>query len=260
LLIGTRARQALRRTAEWEKRTIGVSSLIPVMLKSRLKRVVRKTLLPEGRRHAADELPDLFRQLQERGSRYVVIRWFDELPYHADGDVDFLVADESLPDFEALLNKRREGVPCDVYSESAVPGYRYGDVAYYPPELARRILERRVSRPGFVSVPCTEDHFFSLAYHCLYHKGPDCGLPTSTSGARPVSVPKHDYHGTLAALADELGLDVELTMESLDALLEQRGWRPDREVLNRLMIDNLWLRKRLGAEQPERSLEAARHG
>jgi hypothetical protein len=253
----TRAKQALRRTAEWEKRTIGVSSFMPVMLKSRLKRAVRKTLLPEGRRHAAaDKLHDLFRQLEERGSRYVVIRWFEDLPDRVDGDIDFLVADESLADFEALLNKDRDGIPCDVYSESAVPGYRYGDIAYYPPELARRILDRRVHRQGFVSVPCAEDHFFSLAYHCLYQKGPDCGLPSSTPGVRPVSVPNHDYRGALAALAAGLGLHVDLSMEGLDTILKERGWRPGGEALSRLKIDNIWLQKRLRAEE----LQAGHHG
>jgi len=230
---------------------------MPEMLKRPLKRIARKALLPEGRRHAAMRLPDLFHQLKERGSSYVVIRWFDDLPFRADGDIDFVVADDSLADFEALLNRNREGIPCDVYSESALRGYRYGDVAYYPPELARRILDRRVYRDGSVSVPCAEDHFFSLAYHCLYHKGTDCGLPTSNRGVRPAAVPKHDYRGTLAALAAEVRLKVNLDMESLDELLEARGWRPDREMLERLMVDNLWLCLR---DDPERALEARGHG
>jgi hypothetical protein len=254
LLIGTRAKEALRRTAEWEKRTIGVSSLMPATLRRGLKRAIRKTLLPEARRFvAADKVQDLFRAFEARGTRYVVLRWFDGLPYSVDGDIDFLVADEALPDFEELLSHHRAGIPCDLYSESGVPGYRYGDIPYYPPELARRILERRTIREGSVSVPSAEDHFFSLAYHCLYQKGGDCGLPTSTPGVRPAAVPKHDYRGTLGSLADELGLTIDLNMEALDGLLAQRGWRPPREILDRLMIDNVWLRNRLraaGSESP----------
>ena len=250
MTIATRAKQALRQGAQWEKRTIGMSSFVPLALRRRMKRAIRKSLLPEGRRFFSGRLEDLFRRLDERGACYVVVRWFEDLPHRVDGDIDFLVADDSLDDFETVLDRNRVGFPCDVYSESAVEGYRYGNLSYYPPELARRILDRRISHDASVSVPCTEDHFFSLAYHCLYHKGPDCGLPTSTSGVRPVRAPNHDYRARLEGLAAELGLSVDMNMEALDALLNEHGWRPAHHVLDRLATENAWLRARLLAERP----------
>lgn len=250
MTIATRAKQALRQSAQWEKRTIGMSSLVPLALRRRMKRAIRKSLLPEGRRFFSGRLEDLFRKLDERGARYVVVRWFEGLPQRPDGDIDFLVADEALDDFETVLDRDRVGVPCDVYSVSAVQGYRYGTISYYPPELAQRILERRVFREASVRVPCTEDHFFSLAYHCLYHKGPDCGLPTSTPGVRPVRAPNHDYRARLEALAAELGLAVDMNMEALDALLDEHGWRPGHDVLDCLAAENAWLRARLRVAQP----------
>ncbi len=248
-MIGARAKEALRRTAQWEKRTLGLGALLPPALKRPFARAIRKNLLPEGRRFiAADKLEQLFAALHETGATYVVIRWFEKLPLNPEGDIDFLIADGALPDIEALLSRKRGGIPCDLYSESGRPGFRYGNIAYYPPSLAGRILERRTLHKNVVSVPCPEDHFFSLAYHCLYHKGLDCGLPTSQRSLRPVSRPNHDYLGTLAALASELGLKVELNMEALETLLHASGWRPPRAMLERLAIDNVWIRDYLGVD------------
>jgi hypothetical protein len=69
-------------------------------------------------------------------------------------------------------------------------------------------------------------------------------------------VPNHDYRGALAALAAGLGLHVDLSMEGLDTILKERGWRPGGEALSRLKIDNIWLQKRLRAEE----LQAGHHG
>ena len=210
-----------------------------------------RVLLPEGRRFVApDRLDHLFTTLRQSGAPYVVVRWFDDLPDRPDGDIDFLISDEAVPTIEALLSRERGGVPCDIYSELGQPGYRYGDIAYYPAHLARQIIERRTLHRDVVSVPCPEDHFFSLAYHCLYHKGLDCGLPTSQPGLRPASRPNHDYLGTLAALASEMGLKVQLIMELLDALLHDRGWRPPRPILERLAIDNVWIQNYFDIRPP----------
>ena len=138
MMIATRAKQALRQGAQWEKRTIGMSSFVPLALRRRLKHAIRKSLLPEGRRFFSGRLEDLFRKLDERDACYVVVRWFEDLPHRVDGDIDFLVADDSLDDFETVLDRNRVGFPCDVYSE--VPRSRVigTETSLITPELARR--------------------------------------------------------------------------------------------------------------------------
>jgi hypothetical protein len=223
--------------------------MMPNSVKRRLNRAIRKKMLPEGRRFLpADGAVEFFKAVHARGTNYVVIRWFETLPEQHDGDIDFLVADDGLADFEVLLDRKPSEIACDVYAASGAPGFSYGGIPYYPPELARRILERRVTVAGTVAAPCPEDHFLSLAYHCVYRKGPDSGLPTRHRSVRPVATPKHDYRATLDALSRKLGLTVAIDMESLDAFLGEQGWRPPAAILHQLSADNHWIRYHFGAE------------
>jgi len=249
MTVGTRAKHALRRAAEWERKKLGISTIMPASVQRRLRKMIRKRMLPEGRRFLpVDGAVEFFQVLQAKGTCYVVIRWFESLPDQHHGDIDFLVGDDGLADFEALLDRNPSGIPCDVYAESGMPGFSYGGIPYYTPELARRILDRRVTVAGTVAAPCPEDHFLSLAYHCVYRKGPDSGLPTSHRLVRPVSTPKHDYHGTLTALARKLGLRIAIDMESLDQFLGEQGWRPPASILQQLAADNLWIHYQFGAD------------
>jgi hypothetical protein len=245
--VATRAKHLLRHAAEWERDKLGISSMMPKPIRRRVLRLIRKKMLPEGRRFLPTDRPaEFFQALHDRGTRYVVIRWFEGLPEQHDGDIDFLVGDEGLAEFETLLDRDPAGISCDVYAESGAPGYSYGGIPYYPPQLARRILERRVTVAGSVAAPCPEDHFLSLAYHCVYRKGPDSGLPTRYRSVRPVAAPKHDYRGTLAALASSLGLRIGIDMESLDQYLGEHGWRPPASILQRLADDNHWIHYHFG--------------
>lgn len=256
MALAGRARRALGDAVRWERRTIGVTELVPPRVRGKLRRLLGMGSLQDARRYApAGGLEELFDTLHRRNASYVVIRWFESLPGSADGDIDFLVADDALATFEELLDADAGGVPCDLYSATGVRGYRYAGMSYYPSLLAQRILARRTSAAGKVSVPCPEDHFFSLAYHALYQKGLRSGLPTSLS-LQPEAAPLHDYEGTLKNLATALQLPVELSMEGLEAFLASRGWRPPAAMLKRLARQNKWVRmyffdRRLFAPSPD---------
>lgn len=254
MFMTTRAKHALRRAAHWERNRLGLFAIMPAHVRRGLRRIIGKGLLPEARRFLSpDRTADFFQALQRSGTSYVVIRWFEALPRLPDGDIDFLVADRDLAAFEALLGHDSSGISCDVYAEGGVPGFSYGRIPYYPPELARRILERRVTVADCVSAPCPEDYFLSLAYHCVYRKGPDSGLPTLYQSVRPVRVAKHDYAGKLAALAAKVGLRVRIDMESLDQFLAEQGWRPSASVLEKMAANNNWIRYHFGRARHSRS-------
>jgi hypothetical protein len=249
VLMTKLARRAIGRIVEAERRTTGLSELIPPRVRYELRQAIGMAPLGEGRRYAPGPgLERLFETLNERNTAYVVLRWFEDLPDRPDGDIDFLAADEALPEFNTLLGFEKSGFPCDVYSESGRRGFRYAGMPYFPPLLARGLLSRRIVNAAGVSVPCPEDHFLSLAYHAVYQKGLQSGLPTSVPNLQPDPAPKHDYRRTLARLAERIHVPVEVSMEALDEVLSSAGWRPAAPVLKRLARYNVWIRRYFGAD------------
>jgi hypothetical protein len=120
-------------------------------------------------------------------------------------------------------------------------------MAYYPPAIAKQILDRSIVLGTHIHAPNPEDHFRSLAYHAVYHKGEASGLPTALDGVQPTATPEHDYAGILSALARSLRIPVAITLEGLDEHLASVGWRPPIDTLGRLAVKNSWVRQRLPA-------------
>ena len=194
-------------------------------------------------------LEELFDELNRLGVRYAVLRWFETLQSVEPGeDVDILVADEDLHHLRPFL--RSYLVPpgtqkFDVYSVSGLPGSDFLAVPYMTSGFASGLLDRAVLLRGRFRVPDEQDHFDSLAYHAVYHKGERSGLPEDAA-AEPIAAPaEHDYAAVLAALAGRLGLSVAITLEGLDSYLADKGLRPPLDTLDKLGATNPWLRARL---------------
>ena len=187
-----------------------------------------------------------FRNLLRRNTRYVALRWFEDFPNITPGeDIDLLVDDADLSAMENILRPEKEGIPCDVYTVSGLPATNYRSMAYYPPYLAEQILDRRVLFKDLLSTPSCADYFLSLAYHAIYHKGLNAGIPTSLHESATSDYPDHDYAKKLAMLATKCGIDYgELTMEALDDCLSHHGWRPPIDTLAKLMPGNRWIKRR----------------
>lgn len=183
-----------------------------------------------------------FERLAEEQVSYAILRWFDCLPHIEPGeDIDMLIADQDVRKFEDVLREEPGLIPCDVYSVSGLKGTSYKNMAYYPPKLAKQILERAILFKDCFRVPCQEDHFLSLSYHAIYHKGKKSGIPKSLQDRQPLTFePEHDYAGILANLAESLGLSMDITLDGLDQYLASRGWRPPLDTLMRLDSRSIW--------------------
>jgi hypothetical protein len=194
-------------------------------------------------------LDEFFTELDRLGVRYAVLRWFETLPEVEPGeDVDILVADEDVRRLRPLLASYL--VPLgtqkfDVYSVSGLAGSDFLTVPYFTSDFARGVLERSVLLRGRYRVPCDQDHFDSLAYHAVYHKGAASGLPENAAVEPLGGDGDHDYAAVLGALAERLSLPVSLTLESLDTYLAEKGLRPPLDTLDKLSATNPWLRGRL---------------
>ena len=148
---------------------------------------------------------------------------------------------------DRLLSRdpRVEGIPCDVYDVSGRNDFAWNGTAYYPPRLSAMILSRSVMEQSGALVPCVEDHFRSLAFHAVYHKGHSSGLAVRV-GAKPrIAHPDHDYAGTLQDLAYGLNVAVEISLSGLDLHLASVGWRPALDNLAKWSRRNSWLEELL---------------
>ncbi len=219
-------------------------------VKHRIKDELRRWVRPGGRArhyvHRRFSCENFFQQLAERKIRYVVMRWFDDLPLIEPGeDVDLLVADEDLSKLSDLFSRFRTPLACDLYSLTGLPGSDFRKMAYYPPYIAEKMIERAETLRGLYRVPCKRDHFMSLAFHALYHKGYKSGLETKlTPSTPPMKHPDHDYSAILTRLASELSIDVRIDLESLDEYITGEGWRPPFDMLARLALWNSWIEDR----------------
>ena len=191
----------------------------------------------------------LLDRLEDAGLDYVALRWFEGLPELEPGeDLDMLVSDQDLAKAQAFLAEEPGTIPVDLYSESGLRGADYQDMAYYPPVLARAMLDRSVTHPSGCRVPAPRDHLHSLAYHAVYHKGPRSGIPSLVLGGRN-ETPEHDYAGALHDLAKSLGVALPDTLEGLDEYLAREGWQPARDTLRRLTGSNPWIEKRFFSQE-----------
>ena len=182
--------------------------------------------------------------------QYIVLRFFEELPelHREAGDLDLLVSDEDKPKVLQYLTSS-----CNQFKEDAgdirvglhsVSGDR-GMVPYYPPPLARAMLERAVSGPAGSLIPEPKDALFSMMYHALYHikKGYASGIPSEHSNYTDRH-PENDYAGLIFDQAAQLNLDVGRTMEAMDNFLAREGWRPKIDTLAKIAETNAWVRDR----------------
>ena len=224
-----------------------VSSLMARLFRRRRPDPVTGKFRRRARRYIPPEigLEQFFRTLLDRKVRYVVLRWFDELPQiEPGGDVDLLIHDDDIEKISDLFVSEVRGVACDLFSVSGLRGSSFRGIPYLPPAKAIGVLERAVVFRDLMLVPSPEDYFLSLAYHAIYQKGLRSGLPTSKAGLRPDLNPRHDYAGILAKLAADVNIQVPITMESLDEYLGARGWHPSPEMIPALAKRNEWVAAR----------------
>lgn len=173
--------------------------------------------------------------LNQRGIMYVLLRWWENLPDFPPGeDINILVKDEHrdlINDLVSLSDKR--GVKCDIYTVSGVKnGSRFG-VPVFPFELTQALLTKRVFFNG-AYVPSPFLNFASVAYHAIFHKGHDSGVPGF--GIEPTSY-VYDYTTKLKELALNLGIEVEVTVAGLFEWLKKERFTPAEDTLTKLVMN-----------------------
>lgn len=186
---------------------------------------------------------------------YVVLRFFERLPelHRKGGDLDILVSDEDVDRVRTFLAEHPGTLPIGLHAVSSLQNNR-AKIAYYPPPIALGMLKRAVDGPAQSRIPAQKDAFLALAYHALYHKGFGSGLPSSIPGHEQPEIAENDYTGELRTMAQELGLEIDITMEALDDYLAQEGWRPKIDTLAKIAATNEWVWHRFFLQKSEEEI------
>lgn len=226
------------------------------MLKCLLKPIHRHYYLQKWRqKHRKDKtvrlkvcrVLEVLREFEQRNIPYVVLRWFEEVPLNLEQeatfkeDVDLLIEPSKMDQIAELAGSHRGTMKCDLYSTTAKLGTSYLGMPYYPPVMAQEILANRVRYQGLFYVPSPQYHFNSLAYHLVYHKGLESGIPAGcdlTTNPQP----KRQYAEKLEELGEVNGIDLArpYTLCSLHNYLKLIHWDMPYDLLVRWPRQTAW--------------------
>lgn len=174
---------------------------------------------------------DFFRELDRLKIEYVVLRWFEEVPLTPEDektttkDIDILFRDSDLKKVMRIGARFPGNVLAEFYSVSGKRGTSARGYPYYPPALAEQIITHREQYRNHFYIPSPREHFQSLCYHLVYHKGYDSGLPINSS--EPLrATSSRDYQSLLSEFSGEIDLKLEqtITLESLYRHLVATHW------------------------------------
>ena len=187
------------------------------------------------------------RRLEEAGISYVVLRWPEELPLYAfeeagfQEDVDLLVDLDMLDSMASLAAEHHGRIPVDLYSVSGRKGANYLKMPYFPPAFALEVLASRVRHPNGFFIPNKSMYFWSLAYHLVYHKGQEAGIP-SGCGLKVDCRPKREYGLLLRKLGADAGICIpnNYTLINLHNMLEKMHLNMSFDLLVRWPKQTPW--------------------
>jgi predicted Ser/Thr protein kinase len=189
-------------------------------------------------------LEAFFQELNKKNIYYCILRWFDDLPNIEDNeDVDILVEDNDLTKVYSVIDKKPGIIPFDIYSKTGIPGSDFKSLPYYAYSLAERVLEDKILYKNVYKVPTPENYFYLLAYHVVFHKGEDSGLPSKQYKVIPSIKSDHDYLYHLKAISSKANIDIDdFTLEGLHRYLDIKGYVPPLDTQYKLSLHNKYLK------------------
>ena len=192
-------------------------------------------------------LDEFFRELNRKKISYSILRWFEDLPkLDENEDVDLLVEDNDLTKVYSIIDKRPGLIPFDIYSKSGIPGSDFKHLPYYVYSLAEKALNDAVLLKNTFRVPTWENYFYLLAYHAVFHKGENSGIPSKKYQMNLTDKPDHDYLDYLKKISTKANIDIdEFTLEGLHSYLETKGYIPPLDTQYKLSLYNQYLKSYL---------------
>ena len=204
-------------------------------------RLFRARRMHKTVRFKVGDLQEFYTAMNAANVPYCVLRWADDVPYQKfedsgyTHDIDHLIGRNAISDICRMASEQPGSVKCDFYSIDGERGSAYASMPYLTPALAAGVLQRRVRKDYPFFVPSLTDEFFSFAYHLVYHKGAECGVPTGIAGITTNAAPVRDYLAELVRLSTRahVSLGSNITLLSIHEFLRQHGWNMPHDLMVR---------------------------
>ena len=220
------------------KRGFKFSLYVGIKKNKKKKRITRHYLSP------LVGLENFFQELNTKNISYCILRWFDNLPdIEENEDVDILVDDKDLNKVYSIIERKPGIIPFDIYSKTGISGSDFNHLPYYVYSLAESALKNTRLYKSAYKVPTMENYFYLLAYHVVFHKGEESGLPSKQYKVTPANKSDHDYLYHLKAILTEANIDFnDFTLEGLHSYLEIKGYAPPLDTQYKLSLHNHYLK------------------
>ena len=212
---------------------------------------IRKIRFPrQGARHYLSpkiNLIDFFHELNSQNIKYCILRWFENLPkLEHNEDIDLLADDDDIEKIHLITDEKPGIIPFDIYSKSGLPGSDYNFLPYYVFSLADDALKNIKTYKEVFKVPTWEFYFYLLAYHVVFHKGEESGIPSLRYKLKINNNPDHDYVFYLKSILEKTSFTItEFTLEGLHHFLDEEGYAPPLDTQYKLSVNNQYLRASL---------------
>jgi hypothetical protein len=202
---------------------------------------------PDRGRHILPELSleGFAGRLNERNIPYVVLNLGQD-------DLEVLVCgDAEMDRLDDLVNDWPMGRPVRIYTVSPRHRTAYyspladratcNRIAVFPPYISEQLLERAVSDRHGVKVLTASDALLACAYRAAYMEAACCDWQNADLRCGTCTA----YVARLRALASTAGaaLPEPLTPPSLDQWLNEQGWRPPLDLLEKAVRWAPWIRE-----------------
>lgn len=202
---------------------------------------------------AALSVADFHRLLREREIESVLLPHF-----FSAAEIELLIADEDLDRIDGLVTKWPAGHSIKLYSSSGgrrehrfnPPGdgaRAQNALAMFPPHLANALIGRAIVDDAGLRRLTPVDAFLACAYRATYLQS-ECW---TQSGAEWTAVSECETRLRDLASKAELSLEGPVTPQTLDCLLDECGWRPSLDLLERAAHWMSWIRQVLSVQGEE---------
>jgi hypothetical protein len=246
--------------------SLGLGTGIAVGFVGLLRRIVRGELIFLGRVHVNARRWWVFK----RNEGYVrSLKKARNFPLAADTSIETLVHfldknkiayaafsgpsssldGQSIPNLTGLLVENNRSKEVKLFLKSK-PGNNvisiydvsmHRGIPYISPPLAQKIIQTSVRNNQGLKVLKPKEDFLRAVYHALYYQGFSSGIPSIYRKQT-----QHAINGSARCLhteANKLAIKTPFTMEDLDELLQEEGWRPRLDTLNFFAENNEWIRE-----------------